>query len=54
MVYDGKEKVSLDHIISEGKGGMRFKDDVFQQESVRLKLQQTLPYLDQWGLLDDM
>ncbi|XP_033166773.1 uncharacterized protein LOC117145291 [Drosophila mauritiana] len=54
MVYDGKEKVSLDHIISEGKGGMRFKDDVFQQQSVRLKLHHTLPYLDRWGLLDDM
>ncbi|XP_043653423.1 uncharacterized protein LOC122620157 [Drosophila teissieri] len=54
MVYDGEDEVSLEHVISEGKGGMRFKDDVYQQECVRQRLHHTLPYLDQWGLLDDI
>ncbi|XP_017007553.2 uncharacterized protein [Drosophila takahashii] len=54
MVYNGKEEASLAKIMSEGKSGMRFKDDVFQQEALRKKLHLTLPHLEQWGLLDDM
>ncbi|XP_016980576.1 uncharacterized protein LOC108045695 [Drosophila rhopaloa] len=54
MLYNGKEEASLEQIISEDKSGMRFKDDVFQQEDVIKKMHLTLPYLEQWGLLDDM
>ncbi|KAH8284211.1 hypothetical protein KR054_012240 [Drosophila jambulina] len=54
MLYNGKEEASLEQIISEGASGMRFKDDIYQHECVRKKLHLTLPYLEQWGLLDEM
>ncbi|XP_016952241.1 uncharacterized protein LOC108026058 [Drosophila biarmipes] len=54
MLYDGKEEASLEQMISEGESGIRFKDDLYRQEGARKKLHHTLPYLEQWGLLDDM
>ncbi|XP_041564911.1 uncharacterized protein LOC108143947 [Drosophila elegans] len=54
MVYNGKEEPSLEQVISEDSSGIRFKDDVFQQEGLRKRLHLTLPHLEQWGLLDDM
>ncbi|XP_017017599.1 uncharacterized protein [Drosophila kikkawai] len=54
MLYNGKEEASLEQIISEEETGLRFKDDIYQQECVRKKLHLTLPLLDHWGLLDEM
>ncbi|KAH8247223.1 hypothetical protein KR038_000431 [Drosophila bunnanda] len=54
MLYNGKEEASLEQVISEKASGQRFKDDIYQQECVRKKLHLTLPFLEQWGLLDEM
>ncbi|XP_041451046.1 uncharacterized protein LOC111074178 isoform X2 [Drosophila obscura] len=54
MLYEGKEESSIEQILSESEGAMRYKDSIFQVESVRKKLHQTLPFLDQQGLLDEM
>ncbi|KAH8382987.1 hypothetical protein KR009_006151 [Drosophila setifemur] len=54
MQYEGKEDASIEQAISSSESGMRFKDSVYQSETVKRKLRQTLPFLDQLGLLDDM
>ncbi|XP_016980585.1 uncharacterized protein LOC108045702 [Drosophila rhopaloa] len=54
MQYEGKENASLEQILSTSESGMRFKDSVYESEAVKKKLGLTLPFLDQFGLLDEM
>ncbi|XP_017052311.1 uncharacterized protein LOC108095657 [Drosophila ficusphila] len=54
MQYEGKEDASLEQILSSSESGMRFKDSVYESEAIKKKLSITLPFLDQFGLLDDM
>ncbi|XP_017017459.1 uncharacterized protein [Drosophila kikkawai] len=54
MVYNGKEEASMQQILSSSEKGMRFKNDVYQSEEMRRKLQDSLPFLDHLGLLDEM
>ncbi|XP_017017457.1 uncharacterized protein [Drosophila kikkawai] len=54
MVYNGNEEASMEQILSSSEKGMRFKNDVYQLAEIKRKLQDTLPYLDHLGLLDEM
>ncbi|XP_017017461.1 uncharacterized protein [Drosophila kikkawai] len=54
MVYNGKEEASYEQIISTSEKGLRFKDALYQSEYMQKILASTLPYLDQFGLLDEM
>ncbi|EDW34178.1 GL21713 [Drosophila persimilis] len=54
MLYEGKEESSMEQVLSESEGAIRYKDSIFQVESIRRKLHLTLPFLDQQGLLDEM
>ncbi|KAH8284214.1 hypothetical protein KR054_012243 [Drosophila jambulina] len=54
MVYTGKEEASVEQIISTSEKGLRFKDALYQSEYMQKILLSTLPFLDQYGLLDEM
>ncbi|XP_052846842.1 uncharacterized protein LOC128258898 [Drosophila gunungcola] len=54
MQYEGKEDASIEQVLSNSESGMRFKNSVYESEAVKKKLAVTLPFLDQFGLLDDM
>jgi len=54
MMYEGKEEASLEQVLSNSESAMRFKDSVYEPEAVKKKLSVTLPFLDQFGLLDEM
>ncbi|XP_020811791.1 LOW QUALITY PROTEIN: uncharacterized protein LOC110186844 [Drosophila serrata] len=54
MVYTGKEEASVEQIISTSEQGLRFKDSLYQSEYMQKFLLSTLPFLDQFGLLDEM
>ncbi|XP_016952196.1 uncharacterized protein LOC108026017 [Drosophila biarmipes] len=54
MQYEGKEEASIEQALSSSESGMRFKDSVYESEAIKKKLSITLPFLDQFGLLDEM
>ncbi|EDX14392.1 GD21201 [Drosophila simulans] len=54
MQYEGKEDASIEQVLSSSESGMRFKNSVYESENIKKKLSVTLPFLDQFGLLDDM
>lgn len=54
MVYNGKEEASMEQILSTSEKGIRFKDSVYQAPEILEKMKDTLPFLDQLGLLDEM
>ncbi|XP_020811433.1 uncharacterized protein LOC110186566 [Drosophila serrata] len=54
MLYTGKEEASIAQGMSDSESGIRFRDSVFEAEHIRNKMFFTLPYLDQFGLLDTM
>lgn len=54
MQYDGKEDASIEQVLSSSESGMRFKDSVYESKAIKKKLGIILPFLDQFGLLDDM
>ncbi|KAH8232368.1 hypothetical protein KR032_004869, partial [Drosophila birchii] len=53
MVYTGKEEASVEQIISTSEKGLRFKDALYQSEYMQGILVSILPFLDQFGLLDE-
>ncbi|XP_016980577.1 uncharacterized protein LOC108045696 [Drosophila rhopaloa] len=54
MVYHGKEEPSIEQFMSHDEKGIRLRDAVYQIEETQKKLHLTLPFLDQFGLLDEM
>ncbi|XP_020811786.1 uncharacterized protein LOC110186837 [Drosophila serrata] len=54
MVYNGNEEASIEKIISTSEKGIRFKDSLYQSEYMQKLLHSSLPFLDQFGLLDEM
>jgi len=54
MVYNGKEEPSIESFMTTDEKGVRLRDAVYQTEENIKKLPLTLPFLDQWGLLDEM
>ncbi|XP_037732704.1 uncharacterized protein LOC119563409 [Drosophila subpulchrella] len=54
MVYNGKEEPSIESFMTTDEKGVRLRDAVYQTEENRNKLPLTLPFLDQWGLFDEM
>ncbi|XP_017052797.1 uncharacterized protein LOC108095965 [Drosophila ficusphila] len=54
MVYDGNEDPSIENFLSDDERGLRISDAVIQTEENQKKLHRILPFLDQFGLLDEM
>ncbi|XP_033166590.1 uncharacterized protein LOC117145157 [Drosophila mauritiana] len=54
MVYNGKEEPSIEQFMTSDEKGVRIRDALYQTEENLKKLQLTLPFLDQLGLLDEM
>ncbi|XP_017052796.1 uncharacterized protein LOC108095964 [Drosophila ficusphila] len=54
MVYNGKEEPSIESFLSDDEEGLRIRDAVIQTEESQKKLHRILPFLDQFGLLDEM
>ncbi|XP_016952837.1 uncharacterized protein LOC108026419 [Drosophila biarmipes] len=54
MVYNGKEEPSIESFMTADEKGVRLRDALYQTEENQKKLLLTLPFLDQWGLLDEM
>ncbi|KAH8363444.1 hypothetical protein KR084_010457 [Drosophila pseudotakahashii] len=54
MQYEGKEDASIEQALSSSESGMRFRDSVYESEKMKKKLSAILPFLDKFGLLDEM
>ncbi|XP_017007639.2 uncharacterized protein [Drosophila takahashii] len=54
MVYNGKEEPSIESFMTSDEEGARIRQAVYQTEANEKKLLLELPFLDQWGLLDEM
>ncbi|XP_016952838.1 uncharacterized protein LOC108026420 [Drosophila biarmipes] len=54
MLYTGKEEASIAQGLSPSESGIRFRDSVYSADHIKEKMVFTLPFLDQFGLLDEL